>query len=78
MFHRHQEAGVTRIKNNHLCESVIGYDANSLYLWCLAQKMPTGYYSLREKSNNFAKEARYSDEAIQWLEYMSKSTGDNI
>ena len=49
IFHRYQERGVTKIKGEHLCEKVIGYDANSLYLWCLAQKMPTGYYTLREK-----------------------------
>ena len=38
IFHRYQERGVTKIKGEHLCEKVIGYDANSLYLWCLAQK----------------------------------------
>ena len=69
MFYRYQERGVTKIKGEHLCEKVIGYDAYSLYLWCLAQKMPTGYCSLREKKNNFTKHIRYISESIQWLDH---------
>ena len=57
---------------------MVGYDANSLYLYCLAQKLPTGYYTLREKSNGYAKQTRYSKEAIHWLENMIKNDGVNI
>ena len=67
--HRYQERGVTKIKGEYLCQKVIGYDANSLYLWCLAEKMPTGYYTLREKKTNFVKHIRYSKESIQWLDH---------
>lgn len=28
------------------CKKVFGYDANSLYLWCLGQNMPTGFYKI--------------------------------
>ena len=70
ILHRYQERGVTKIKDKHLCQNVIGYDANSLYLWCLAHKMPTCYYTLREKKNNFTKHIRYSSESIQWLEHI--------
>ena len=69
IFHRYHECGVTKIKDKHLCQKVIGYDANSLYLWCLAHKMPTGYYTLHEKENNFTKHIRYSSEPIQWLDH---------
>ena len=72
IFHRYHEAGTIKIKNQHLCQKVIGYDASSLYLWCLAQKMPTGYYTLHDKKNSFAKQIRYSHEAIQWLEHFQK------
>ena len=68
IFHRYQERGVTKIKGEHLYEKVIGYDANSLYLWCLAQKMPTGYNSVLEK-NNFTRRIRYSSESVQWLDH---------
>ena len=69
IFHRYQERGLTKIKGAHICEKVIGYDANSLYHFCLAQKMPTGYYSLREKKNNFRRYLRYSRESLQWLDH---------
>ena len=43
IFHRYHEKDVTSIKGKYLCKKVIGFDANSLYLHCLAQKMPTGF-----------------------------------
>lgn len=75
IFHRMHIAGETRIKNKDLCQKVIGYDANSLYLWCMAQYMPTGIYSLREKTNNFKKATRYSKQGIQWLSYLNQERG---
>ena len=45
IFSRHAEAGKTKIRGgNKLCKKVIGYDANALYLWAIAQDMPTGEY----------------------------------
>ena len=78
IFHRYHECGETRIKGKDLCQKVIGYDANSLYLWCLGQKMPTGFYRLLEKKNNYKDEIKYSSEAIQWLQYIMSSEGVNI
>ena len=66
---------VTLIKGKHLCKSVIGYDLNLLYLHCLAQKMPVGACSVHEESTGYQCETRYSREAIQWLEYLTKSKG---
>ena len=50
IFHRYHEAGKTKL-HGHLykesartCQSIVGYDANALYLWCLMQNMPTGVY----------------------------------
>ena len=73
IFHRYHERDVTYIKDKHLCKKIIGFDANSLYLWCLAQKMPTGFYQLMEKKTNYEKRSRYSCESIQWLEYLMRS-----
>ena len=41
IFHRYQVAGETKFKDKEICKKVIGFDANSLYLWCTAQPMPT-------------------------------------
>ena len=40
--------------------------------------MPTGFYTLLEKKNNFVKEVRYSRESIQWLEYIMRRDQVNI
>ena len=50
IFHRYQVAGETKIKGKEICKKIIGFDANSLHLWCTAELIPTGYYCLREKS----------------------------
>ena len=48
IFHRYHEAGITKIREAEkcqaakLCEKIVGYDANALYLWALMQNMPTG------------------------------------
>ena len=78
IFHRRQIAGETLIKNREVCKKIIGYDANSLYLCCIAQDMPTGFYSLREKSNNYKKSTRYSNQALQWLTYLNHEKGKFI
>ena len=73
IFHRYQEANVTKIKGKHLCKKVIGFDANALYLSCVGRAMPIGYYSLREKKNGYKRETNYSNEAVQWLEYLKRN-----
>ena len=40
IFHRHHEKNVTKIRAGETCRSVVGYDANALYLWALMQDMP--------------------------------------
>ncbi len=43
LFNRYHEANKTRIRNgDKLSKIIIGYDANALYLWAIAQEMPTG------------------------------------
>ena len=46
VFHREQIAGVTEIREGgKKCALIDGEDANALYLWAIAQEMPTGWYS---------------------------------
>ena len=49
IFHRYHEKGVTTLRQNEYgeaarpCRSIVGYDANALYLWSLMQDMPMGW-----------------------------------
>ena len=43
IFNRYHEANKTKIRDgDKFCKKIIGYDANALYLWAIAQEMPTG------------------------------------
>ncbi len=43
IFNRYHEANKNYIRGiNKLCKKIIGYDVNALYLWAIAQQMPTG------------------------------------
>jgi hypothetical protein len=46
IFNRYHEANKTYIRGlNKLCKKIIGYDANALYLWAIAQEMPAGKHN---------------------------------
>ena len=44
VFHRYQEVDETLIRGGKLCKSIIGFDANALYLGGIMQEMPVGKY----------------------------------
>ena len=73
IFHRYHEAGNTKIREAEkgqaakLCEKIMGYDANALYLWALTQDMPTGSYTRRMAENEFKPKGSIRM-AIEWLE----------
>ncbi len=80
IFHRYHEKGVTKIREVEfseeakVCESIVGFDANALYLWSLAQSMPTGRFIRRRVENQFRPEHaaggttdRHSKVSLQWL-----------
>ena len=46
VFHHYQEKDVTRIRGEKLCKRVVGYDANSLYLYALANSMFCGDHTI--------------------------------
>ena len=52
VFCRYAEQGVTYIrshvygKESKKCKTILGYDANALYLYCSGQKMPCGKETL--------------------------------
>ena len=81
IFHRYHEKNVTRIRGgSEPCRSIVGYDANALYLWALMQDMPTGWYVRRREENKFRPQQAqpYGQMAIQWLTRESDRTGCTI
>ena len=81
IFHRYHEKDVTKIRGGgETCRSVVGYDANALYLWALMQDMPTGWYVRRREENGFRPQQAqpYGQMAVQWINCESDRTGCTI
>ena len=76
IFHRYHEAGKTKIREAEegqgakLCQKIVGYDANALYLWAIMQNMPTGSYTRRLAENEFKPKGSIKM-AIEWLEWVA-------
>ena len=83
IFHRYQEAGKTKIREAEegeaakLCEKIVGYDANALYLLALMQDMPKGSYTRRLSDNEFKPKSSVRM-AIEWLEWVANKEGIHI
>nr|XP_039250892.1 uncharacterized protein LOC120328465 [Styela clava]XP_039250893.1 uncharacterized protein LOC120328465 [Styela clava]XP_039250895.1 uncharacterized protein LOC120328465 [Styela clava]XP_039250896.1 uncharacterized protein LOC120328465 [Styela clava]XP_039250897.1 uncharacterized protein LOC120328465 [Styela clava]XP_039250898.1 uncharacterized protein LOC120328465 [Styela clava]XP_039250899.1 uncharacterized protein LOC120328465 [Styela clava]XP_039250900.1 uncharacterized protein LOC1203 len=88
IFHRYHEAGVTKIRGDYndesaqTCESVLGLDANALYLMAIGEKLPTGF-PVRWKSdgNNRFKKSKTApniSKACSWLDWVSYSQNIKI
>ena len=83
IFHRYHEIGKTKLREDDFgeeaktCMGVQGLDGNALYLWCLTQQMPTGYFIRRRCNTNFRPERshRYGILALEWLEWLSSEEG---
>ena len=75
IFHRYHEAGETKIRevekgqDAKLCEEIVGYDANALYLWALMQNMPTRSFTRRLSKDEFMPKGSMSM-AIECLEWV--------
>ena len=81
IFHRYHEKGITKIRGgSELCRSIVGYDANALYLWALMQDMPTGWYVRRREENGFRPQQAqpYGQMAVQWLTWEAAKNGCTI
>jgi len=87
IFCRYQAAGVTKIgeleygSEAKLCHSILGKDANELYLWVIMQEMPTSYFIHYKESNNFKPMSFYTNGYLtrEWLlEWVSSSENMKI
>ena len=58
IYHRNQQAHKSFIHNNpnKPCKSIVGYDANALYLHVLSMNLPTQIPLIRREENEFKKE----------------------
>jgi G:T-mismatch repair DNA endonuclease (very short patch repair protein) len=81
IFNRFQKKDTTFIRNNlnYPCKTIIGYDANSLYLWAIGQKMPTGSYIRRYCTNGFQpmKKTKY-ESMFYWMNWLNLTQSLNI
>ena len=78
IFHRYHEKNVTKIRGGgETCRSIVGYDANALYLWAIMQDMPTGWYTRRREENKFRPQQAqpFGQMAVQWLTWESAKSG---
>ena len=75
--HRYHEKDVTKIRGEETCRSIVGYDANALYLWALMQDMPTGLYTRRREEKQFRplQAQPFGQMAVQWLTWEAAKTG---
>jgi hypothetical protein len=85
VFSRYHHAGQTKIRptysdNPNLCQTVLGYDANSLYLKCLSEDMPVGFFFRRKEEHQFRLEApmRQSQACLEWLSHVEATEGCSI
>ena len=77
IFHRYHENDVTKIRWEETCRSIVGYDANAMYLWVLMQDMPTGWYTRRREEKQFRPQQAqpFGKMAVQWLTWESAKNG---
>ena len=80
IFKRYAEADKTYIRNNpdKLCQNIIGYDANALYLWALAQPMPVGLYTHWQYAGEKFQPLYPWREADEWLAWASHQRGTTL
>ena len=80
IFHIYHETGVTKLRGGEPCRSIVGYDANALYLWALMQEMPTGWYTRRRAEKQFRPQPAqpYGQMAVQWLTWEAAKNGCTI
>ena len=87
VFSRFHEKNLTKIRplqfgdKAKTCQSVVGTDANALYLWSWSQDFPCGDFEVR-MGPDFKLEKRtqngFSNLAIRWLDTEAKNRGIHI
>lgn len=74
IFTRYAKAGVTpvRLNSDEMCEKVVGYDANALYLYALSKEMPCESFFRRKLENNFIPESNVKYLSMfHWMNFLN-------
>ena len=79
IFTRHHASGKTRIRGQKSCESILGFDANALYLQAIGKDMPVGPFIRRSAEKDFRPELRdkYMS-AYYWMDWLIHTRGIHI
>ena len=82
IFTRRHKVGETLIRGgkDKPCQSIFGYDANSLYLYAICQDMPTSKYIRCKSANAFRPESHVKlyYAIYDWMNWLSCKTGKRI
>ena len=62
------------------CQSIVGYDANALYLWCIMQDIPTGCYVKHKEEDQFKPHQPdvWGKTASEWIDWIAHTKCLNI
>ena len=81
IFNRYLKVNETNIRGitNNKCKSIIGWDAASLYLYCMSLEQPSGIFIRRKETSGYYPEIRdryYSP--FHWMDWMIKYQNKHI
>ena len=48
IFTCYHQVGETLVRGKKVCQNIVGYDCNVVYLWGIGEEMPTGYFMRRD------------------------------
>ena len=83
IFRRHHKVGETRIRHGEgkICRGILGEDSNALYLFALAQDMPTGSYARLTNEGGvlvpLPRERKFKNMFV-WMDYIAHRRGVRI
>ena len=85
VFHRYHEKDLSSLRaadfpEPKICKSIIGFDANALYLYAIMQDMPTGHFVRYQMEDGFKPRVsqKFGYLAFEWLEFVARQEGITI
>ena len=81
IFNRHLKVDETLIRGlkQNKCKSIVGWDAASLYLYCMSLEQPSGIFIRRRNENKFRPELRDKYvSAYHWMDWIIKVQNKQI
>ena len=78
VFRRKHIAGKTLLHDKKLCSSILGFDANGLYVYCIDQEMPCGGYVRRLEPDFKPVPRLYRQNMFDWMDFLALKTGNRI